>query len=177
MGRYSSRRIQRATDAVTTTIREHPVPLAMIAVGIGWMAWSLRSERNRYRRWGETPERVAERLRETAEFVRTRTQAMAGSIADSARETARRSAARAARSYEAHPLTMGAVAMTAGVATGLAVPMTDPELRWMGNAREDVVDRVRSFAQETRERVDRVTARMAVEADDLEAMESPHQAT
>ena len=135
MERSTSRRMRRATEAVATTVREHPLPLAMIAVGIGWMAWSLRADRNRYRRWGETPSRLAERLRDTTEFVRDRTQTMAESVAETAKETARRTAAEAARRYTRHPLTMGAVAISAGVATGLAVPISDPELRWMASPK------------------------------------------
>lgn len=178
MVRVTSRPMQRATDALTTTIRDHPVPAAMIAVGIGWMVWSLRAERNRYRRWSNTPSRVADRLRETADYVRERTQQMADAAATTARDAARRGADVAARSYDRHPLTMGAVAMTAGVAAGMAVPMTDPELRWMGSARDEMADRIQRVASATRERMERARTRMSEEAEDLAtAMEAPHQAT
>lgn len=178
MVRMNTRQMRRAADAVTDTIRDHPIPIAMIAVGIGWMAWSLRADRHRYRRWASSPTQMASRLRDTADYLRDRTQAMAESAADTARDAARRGADVAARRYERHPLTMGAVAMTAGVAAGLAVPMTDPELRWMGSAREEMTERVRRAVAATRERVERARSSMIDDEEMFDAeMEMPHQAT
>lgn len=105
-------------------------------------------------------ERFAERARDAADTVRDRTREMATSVA----ESTRRGAGRIEDAYNENPLALGAVAVAAGLATGFAAPISDREVRWMGSVRDDVVDRVREFAEETREKVERVASRVAEDA-------------
>lgn len=105
-------------------------------------------------------ERLAERARGAAGTVRDRTRQMASTVAD----TTRRGAGRVEDAYNENPLALGAVAVAAGLATGFAAPISDREVRWMGSTRDDVVDRVREFAEETREKVERVATRVAEDA-------------
>lgn len=225
MARQAADTVSRTTSGVTSTIRENPIPLAMVAVGIGWMIWNSRAsqeDRNvryygslnagygddygtgyvssyggtsdeSYDSFGATtgaesqsfgePQRgrvdrakerardlshaasqrateLADRARGAATNVKQRTQQMAGTVAD----TTRRQAVRVEDAYYTNPLAMGAVALAVGLAAGLAAPVTDREIRLMGDARDKVVDRVKDLADETREKAERVVSHVAEEA-------------
>jgi ElaB/YqjD/DUF883 family membrane-anchored ribosome-binding protein len=43
MARNAADSVSRTTSGVTSTMRDNPIPLAMVAVGIGWMIWNSRA--------------------------------------------------------------------------------------------------------------------------------------
>ena len=55
-----------------------------------------------------------------------------------------------------NPLAIGAVALGLGAAVGMAIPSTPQENQFMGEARDTVVDRAQSMAQDTMEKVQHV---------------------
>jgi ElaB/YqjD/DUF883 family membrane-anchored ribosome-binding protein len=57
-----------------------------------------------------------------------------------------------------NPLLLGAVAVVAGAAVGLSIPETEPENRFMGEARQTLVDRAQDAAQTAVETVKDVAA-------------------
>ena len=52
-----------------------------------------------------------------------------------------------------NPLMVGAAAMVLGAAVGMALPETQRENEWMGEARETVVDRAQEVARTAADRV------------------------
>ena len=239
MARHAVDKVNEAGNSLADSIRENPVPAAMIAIGLGWMMINRRnsseaSVNNRHSRndlnpsrsasygWhdydsGETPdeservdstrERVAgmadgarERMGEVAESARERVSDMtararervseaghaarerAGILADRARDAAgsvrsqashlahdtanrtRRAAVRVEDMYDQNPLALGAVTLALGVVAGLAVPRTDREVVFFGDARDKVVDRVGDVVDETKEKAKHIASRVVDEA-------------
>lgn len=114
-----------------------------------------------------------ERARSLAGTASVKARGIAGSVKQGvsagaqrtgvvARDTARRTK----ETYDESPLALGAVAMALGVAAGLAVPVSDREVRLMGDARDQVVDRVRGMARETVDKVETVAERVFDETRD-----------
>jgi ElaB/YqjD/DUF883 family membrane-anchored ribosome-binding protein len=229
MARTAVDKVNDTRYSLTDTIRENPVPAALVAIGLGWLMVNRRSssDYSRNRSWdsvdsrqsasygladyddtsaghrsrvadmaetarervsdvaGAARERVtdvagrakhsvtdaghaareragmlADRARGAAGNVRTQAQHLASSAAD----TTRRSAARVEDMYHENPLALGAVTMALGVAAGFAVPRTDREVQFFGDARDQVVDRVHNVVDETKEKVQHVASRVMNEA-------------
>ena len=55
-----------------------------------------------------------------------------------------------------NPLAVGAVALGVGAAIGLALPSTQRESQLMGEARDNLVEKIQTTAQETQEKVQHV---------------------
>jgi cell division septum initiation protein DivIVA len=47
MARSAADSVNRTTSGVTSTIRDNPIPAAMVAIGIGWMIWNARATNGR----------------------------------------------------------------------------------------------------------------------------------
>lgn len=58
-----------------------------------------------------------------------------------------------------NPLAVAAVALGLGAAAGLIVPGTQKENRWMGEARDEVLDTAQSAAQDTMQKVQQVASK------------------
>jgi ElaB/YqjD/DUF883 family membrane-anchored ribosome-binding protein len=239
MARQAADTVSRTTSGVGAAVRDNPMPMALVAVGIGWMIWNARSSRTtRYSsrgadlgygpeygpeygvgygttstRYGAgsasdydrydssdegygatlgaeasytdrsgSDEGVSGRARRKARQLGDAAQERAGMVADrargvagtararaqqfygSAQDVTRRGAMRVEDSFHENPLAVGAVAMAIGLAAGLAAPVTDREVRLMGDARDQVVDRVKDFADEAREKAGHVVSRVKEEA-------------
>jgi|SoiMethySBSTD1v2_1073268.scaffolds.fasta_scaffold166170_3 gas vesicle protein len=107
--------------------------------------------------------------RERASDVVESAQEKAGELASTASDTAERIADQAqvqvrrveqavGRWMDDNPLALGAVALAAGTAIGLALPRTEKEDRLLGSARDTVVDRAQELATEA---VDTVRDRLS----------------
>lgn len=96
------------------------------------------------------------KARSAAQSVKQGASSGAQRVSQVSREQARR----AQEQYQESPLAMGAVAMALGVAAGLAIPVSDREVRLMGDARDQVVDRAREMARETVDKVEHVAERV-----------------
>lgn len=186
MARNAAESVNRTTTGVTSTIRDNPIPAAMVAAGLGWMIWNARAaseqravssygppNRDAYdvgygdeygaaytgeqgRTLGEQSKRAAARAKQTAGDVTERARQMADTVAD----TTRRQATRVEDSFRENPLVLGAVAMAVGLAAGLAVPVSDREIRLMGDARDQFVDHAKDVAGDVREKAERVVSRV-----------------
>jgi ElaB/YqjD/DUF883 family membrane-anchored ribosome-binding protein len=127
-----------------------------------------RSLRNRVGEYAstarETVGEYASTARETVGEYASTARETAGEYAGAARERARRAAERArdaassARSSandfaQENPLAVGAIALAAGIAIGLAVPATEAENRTMGEARDRAWERATQAAADIKENV------------------------
>lgn len=80
-----------------------------------------------------------------------RVTSKAGEAVSGARESAVRTGRRARGQFERllhdNPLMVGAAALVVGAAVGLALPETERENEWMGEAKENVIDRAQDMAR------------------------------
>src|SRR5688572_30302981 len=222
MARQARDRASEAGTGIMDTIRENPVPAAMVAVGLGWLFFGSRNREERHARHslrdgeyvgdisattprliqddaaggvgssvsgdngrtehlreqasgavnrvgerlsgaGERASEVAHNVRERASGAMSNVRERASTVATSARERAHTMRHSAADSYNAHPMALGAVAAVIGLAAGLAVPETRRESELMGDARDRMLDRARTMADEARDRVEQVASRVVSE--------------
>jgi hypothetical protein len=90
----------------------------------------------------------------------------AGEFAQEARTAVRRTSYRAqnqfSRMLDDNPLAVGAAALALGAVVGLAFPETERENEWMGEAKENVVERAKETAREAADRVKDAAGQAAV---------------
>ena len=163
---------------VIDRLRRNPVPAALAGIGLTWLA-SASSERNgerpRYRRneefrYGRGNRASGDRLSEGPDAtgaisqVTARTKEYATDAADSVQRMARQRKNQLQRTMEQNPLLVGASALILGAAVGLAVPESDTENEWMGDARDNVIDRARDMARGAANKVEEAASSVADEA-------------
>lgn len=117
-------------------------------------------------RAGEMAGRVQDRAGEMA----GRVQETAAQASERARYQARQAAAVVQQNVEENPLAVGAVALAVGAALGFLLPETQKEHQLMGEARDRVMDRAQTTAQQVGQKVQNV-AREAVDTMKTEAQE------
>jgi hypothetical protein len=166
---------REAADSVVDTARQNPIPLALLGVGAAWWLVS-RSTSSSNRRFdnsgygseygGSSESRRSERPDATRAIAQAtaRTREYAADAADSVQRIARQRKNQLQRTLEQNPLLVGASALILGAAIGLAVPETDTENEWMGDARDNVVDRARDVARGAANKVEEVAGSVAEEA-------------
>ena len=123
----------------------------------------------------ETASDVAGSVRDTASDVAGNVRSTASDVADRARDTASDLAERAQYGAQRvedrvgtlmsdNPLALGAVALIAGIGVGLALPQTERENEWMGDARDRVVDQAQDVARDAIDRAKSVASDVADQA-------------
>jgi hypothetical protein len=163
---------------VVDRIRENPVPAAMAGIGLGWLAFAGGSDTPRGRRvtygsgydyrgmaagdstnarsrWTEATDETAAAetgsasidVSESASRVASRAREYVDDASRTVRRTRRRAQNGLQRMVEENPILVGAGALIAGAAVGLAIPETERENEWMGEARDTVVDRAQDAAR------------------------------
>jgi hypothetical protein len=160
---------QRANDAMGSA-RQNAIPLALIGVGAAW----LLTNRLRERDLGETRNESfgyggAWREQRPGEWredppdggVTSSTGEYASPTVGAVRRMARRRQNQLQRMVEENPLLVGAGALMLGAAFGMAVPETDTENEWMGEARDNMVSRAREMARDAAEQVQSTASSVA----------------
>ena len=150
MARNATDSIQRSTSGIANVVRDNPIPAAMIAIGLGWMFFNggksddaNRAPHAMASRGQDNATGVSTGIKNTASDVAASVKDKTGELADSVKEraqhlastvaeTTRRGQGRVEETYRANPLALGAVAVAAGLAVGLAAPATDRERRMLG---------------------------------------------
>jgi len=108
---------------------------------------------------GRARDRVGEsatQAQDRASEVASQAQDRVSNLAEQARYQARRASGGFERMVRENPLAMGAVAIGAGAAVGLAIPQSTQEHEVMGEARDTFVEKAQEKAHEAQERVQRV---------------------
>lgn len=136
-------RVSGASKTFVDVLRENPIPVAMVGMGLGWLYWSARNRSS-----GSTSEPITDRVADRARSVAT-------TVESGARETAQI----ASDQFFGNPLAIGIVAVAAGLAAGLAIPESPKERELMGAARDTLVDRAKDMASETKEKLQHVAER------------------
>jgi hypothetical protein len=140
------------------TLSDNPVPATLAGLGLAWLFMQSNSQ-GRYRlnearhvagdvasQAGDTVGRLAETAGETV-----------GGVAEGVKYQASETQSQFQRMLMENPLAVGAIAVAVGAAVGLAVPETPQEHQLMGAARDKLVDRAQTVAQDTIQRVQEAT--------------------
>jgi ElaB/YqjD/DUF883 family membrane-anchored ribosome-binding protein len=105
---------------------------------------------------------VASRVQDRAGQMAGRVQESAAQVSERARYQARQAATVVQQNVEENPLAVGAVALAVGAALGFLLPETQKEHELMGEARDRIMDRAQTTAQQVGQKVQNV-AREAVD--------------
>jgi hypothetical protein len=174
---------REAASRVSSGLRNNPVPVALIAIGAAWLIANNRSSRrwsadgnwddeswdenangyesptargaygsSEYGEYGEasyaTSGSTWHRQEPGADTSARRTGAV-----DRAQQLARRARSRWQSMMEDNPVALGIAALAAGALVGAAFPSTHVESRYMGPARDSVLESARDMAKHTVEKV------------------------
>jgi len=161
-------RHQRATSdygqdrfGIFDRMRRNPVPATLACAGLAWLAWSGNGEDGRtasnevetyggsYGQGtsGEMSASSSTSSRSTVAAVGERGQQVARDLTAAARQKTRRARNGLQRLMEDSPLIVGAAAAMIGAAVGAALPETEREREWMGEARESVMEGAQNLAR------------------------------
>jgi hypothetical protein len=167
-GRYGAADDMNDESGLMARVRSNPVPAALAGIGLGWLAFSASGDRSRTRfsrygreneyanRWAEASDigasqqgggSIGANVSESAERIAARAKEYAEDTSQALRQTGRRAQSQLQRMMEENPLLVGAGALMLGAAFGLAVPETERENEWMGDARDNVVEKAQEFAK------------------------------
>ena len=91
---------------------------------------------------------VASRAQDIAGGVASRAQDVAQGATRTARQTTRRAQNQLQRMLQNNPLMVGAAAAAIGAAVGAALPETERENEWMGEARDTMVTKAQDMARD-----------------------------
>jgi gas vesicle protein len=106
----------------------------------------------------DTASNIAGTVSDTASNIAGSVSDTASYLTDQAQYQAQRVEDRFQDSLQTNPLAVGAIAIALGTAVGLALPQTQRENEWMGEARDTLIDRAQEVAQNTMEKVQRVAS-------------------
>ena len=140
--------IKEAGTSVGYSVLKNPIPIALIGLGVGmlWMK-SRRGNGYDYSRTG---------------MQRPRRQNLGGDTLDQVKESAGDLvSSRFGQMLRDNPLAVGAVAMAAGTAVGLALPSTQLENEYIGETSERLVDKAQEVARGAIDKVQDTARQMA----------------
>jgi len=140
----------------------------------GYSGSGRPSESGLMDRAAETTSSLANRAADTIGSAVGQVQEKAGNLAVSTKETlsgvvdqaqhqVQRAEDRLQSALRDNPLAVGAVALSLGTAVGLALPQTRKENEWMGEARDTVMEKAQTVAQDTMQEVQRAAEKVSDE--------------
>lgn len=167
-----------AGGTVVDTVKQHPVPTALMGAALTWMLLETRTARSAERKLLRRAKRAADTVAEpfsgvpraarsafsssaeqSRDSVRQGARAVAGYARDSAGalgRTAQRGYLRGretlSEQWDRHPLAMGVALLCAGLATGMLLPSSRREAETFGRASDDLSRRVKESSAEMLER-------------------------
>jgi hypothetical protein len=112
----------------------------------------------------DTAQNVASNVSDTAQQWAGQAQDQAQQLGYEAQWQAQRARGWLEQTWESNPLAMGAVALAAGALIGGLIPETQKENQWMGEARENLVQKAQDVAQDTMNKVQNVAQEVASQA-------------
>ena len=157
--------IKEAGQEVGNGIWRNPIPIALIGLGVGMLFMrSRRGNGHDYSRTSNTtyPTRrqnlstgggTLNQVKEGASDLANRSTEALSNIGSKAKESASEVTTRFGQLLRDNPLAVGAVAVAAGTAVGLALPSTRFESEYIGEAGERLVDKAQEVARGAMDKV------------------------
>lgn len=165
--------IKEAGTSVGYSVWRNPIPLALIGLGVGMLfmksrrgngydSWSRDTSprpkrqnlsgggqlgQTRYTTGDAYNESTFNQVKETAGNLANRSTETLSNLGSKAREGANEVSNRFGQLLHDNPLAVGAVAMAAGTAVGLALPSTRFESEYIGETSEKLVDKAEEVAR------------------------------
>lgn len=150
---WESRGMRRpAQEDWGRTLSENPIPTALAGAGICWLLLN-RSQASRMspssgsRMMREGSRMATDTARQMRDTVRDKVEDVTETMQDTWEDYSGRLETQFERWMRENPLTVGVAAVALGAAVGLAAPRTETEDRWLGEARDTLVERAQELAE------------------------------
>jgi ElaB/YqjD/DUF883 family membrane-anchored ribosome-binding protein len=191
MARNTMDKATNTGKGIADVVRENPIPIALIALGAGWLLYNKRSGSSEAESYSGPIEGYAGEDIDTeveldvtadralnsqaqggklsavtsgAQQAAHRVAETAGNAAQTVSRQTRMQAGRARDAFEEQPLVLGAIVAAVGLAAGFAVPSTTKESELLGEKRDELVDKARDVVREKTEQVRHVAERVVTDA-------------
>lgn len=131
-------------------LRDHPIPAALCGIGLTWLATSHRGHRMERSHGGEYdvfPVEESSSVMDTARRAGEKAQEYASEATATVRRTTRHAQSQLQRLINENPLMVGAGALVLGAAVGLSLPETEHENEWMGETRDNLLERAQDVTR------------------------------
>lgn len=178
-------RVQEGSSGLMETIKENPVPAAMVGVGLGWLVMSARKQKSDSQRYssgyyqspyyegyesggyesgstgttGQARSKVSDATGQAQDKARQgmdQARERASQAGDTAQYQAQRAKGGFERMLNENPLAVGAIAVGVGLAVGLSIPETSKENQVMGQTRDNLAEQAQEKAQDYKEKAQNV---------------------
>lgn len=177
--RNAMERTREMTGDFAEIGRQNTIPAAMIGVGVAWLlidrfregqshrSWDRwNRDRGSYRYGGAENDSSDRYYRQGVSGWSDTSDRLASGARDAgraARRTGRQAQNQLQRLMRENPLMAGAAAAVIGAAVGMALPETERENEWLGDAKETVMDRAQDVARNAATAVQEAAGDMAGE--------------
>ena len=132
---------------VLEAFRDHPLPLALTGVGLGWLMWcEMRGERPAA--GPSAAEDLASKAQDTAASAVEKARETAAAVPQKLRETARKTSDWFSRTLEEKPMLLAVGALAAGLLAAFIAPMTPKEEEALEKLGEKAAEAVLAEGQE-----------------------------
>ncbi len=181
--------IKETGSSVADVVWKNPIPLALIGLGVGLLcfkSWSrnggtqvssrnaLPNSPNREFRSGGRMNSLNEgqgfvtktvnQVKQTASAMANQSTDVMNNLGSQAKETASAVSSRFGDLMRQNPLALGAVAVAAGTAVGLALPSTNIEREYVGEASQTLVDKAEEVARGALDKVQNLAKESGTDA-------------
>jgi len=116
--------VSRTSNGIVDTIKQNPVPLALVGIGIGWLVVNARAPQAR--------QRVVSAIGDKTDLIKEQ----ATEMAHEAQIRGQRIESMAMQRYDDNPLVIGLGVAAAGLLLGLAIPTSQKENELLGATRD-----------------------------------------
>jgi ElaB/YqjD/DUF883 family membrane-anchored ribosome-binding protein len=172
--------IKETGMSVADSMWRNPIPVALIGLGLGMLVMrSYRGNGRDYQMRQTTPRRPQNfsggqtqygtttgslnQVKETASDLANRSTAALSDLGTKAKDSVSTVGTRLSQALRENPLAVGAVAVAAGTAVGLALPSTRLETEYVGKTSEKLVDKAQEVAREAIDKVQNAAQQMGNE--------------
>ena len=139
--------VSRTSNGIVDSIKANPVPLALTALGLGWLIVNARAPQAQARVVSAIGDKTDDLKQQATDLAQT-AQAKARDVAHQAQARGREVETSAVRVFDANPLAIGLGVAAVGLVLGLAVPTTQKENELLGPARDRLAHEALGKAQD-----------------------------
>jgi ElaB/YqjD/DUF883 family membrane-anchored ribosome-binding protein len=157
-------------SSLARTVKENPVPVALIGIGLLGLAKDGGSSKTQTRSFGEretgdgrvreAAEQVGEKLQDKVGDVREQVEEKVGDVrekvqekAADARETLERGYEKVRQRIEDDPIVLGALGIALGAALGAGLPATRLEDQTFGEKRDELASKAKQMGKQVGEQI------------------------